>query len=154
MTVHFSPSTGAFYDDVLWSAPLPDDVVEVAAEERAALLYAASQGTIIQAGPDGTPVAVDAPAPPTESLAALARRRRDIEVAALRWMVERHRDEIEMGRPTTLSADRYVALLDHLQTLRDVPAQAGFPNTIDWPVLWAGLTDEDETQTPGEDQND
>jgi hypothetical protein len=154
MTVHFSPATGAFYDEAIWPSPIPDDAVEVSAEDHAALLEAASRGKIVQAGPDGAPIAVDPPAPSIQSLAAAARRRRDIEVAALRWMVERHRDEIEMGRPTTLSADRYVALLDHLQTLRDVPAQAGFPNTIDWPVLWAGLTDEDETQTPGEDQND
>lgn len=154
MTVFFSPSTGAFYDDAFWEAPLPADASEVSAEDHAALLEAASTGKIIQAGPDGAPVAVDAPAPPIEALAERARRRRDAEIAGLRWMIDRHRDEAELGRPHTLSADAYAALLNHVQALRDVPAQPGFPNAIDWPVWPAGTNDQDETQTPGEDQND
>ncbi|WEK38686.1 MAG: phage tail assembly chaperone [Candidatus Brevundimonas colombiensis] len=154
MTIFYSPSTGAFYDDAFWDAPLPDDATEVSAEDHAALLEASSLGKVIQAGPDGAPVAVDAPAPPFETLAQRVRRRRDAEIADLRWMIDRHRDETEMERTTTLSADAYAALLDHIQALRDVPAQADFPDAIDWPVLPAGPTEQDETQTPGEYLND
>lgn len=147
MTLFFSPSTGAHYDDAFWDAPLPDDVVEVSAERHAALLEAASQGQIIQAGEGGQPVAVDAPTPPVETLAALARRRRDGEIVAVRWMVDRHRDETDLGAGTTLSAEGYRAVLLHIQALRDVPAQTGFPADIAWPVLPTEI----ETQTPGED---
>ncbi|WP_269220972.1 phage tail assembly chaperone [Brevundimonas vesicularis] len=66
-------------------------------------------------------------------------------------MIDRHRDEIEMGRPTTLSAEVYAALLDHVQALRDVPTQPGFPETIDWPAMPAKPPHQNETQTPGED---
>ena len=154
MTIFYSPSTGAFYDDAFWDAPLPDDAAEVSAEDHAALMEASSLGKIIQPDANGAPVAVEAPEPPFETLAQRARRRRDGEIEALRWMIDRHRDETEMGRTPTLSADAYGALLDHVQALRDVPAQAGFPETIDWPVLAVAASDEDKTQTPGEDQND
>lgn len=147
MTLFFSPSTGGFYDDAFWDAPLPEDVSEVSAEDHAALLEAASRGQVIQAGPDGAPVAVDAPAPPVETLAAMARRRRDAEITSLRWMVDRHRDELALGMATTLSPARYVQLLQHIQALRDVPAQTGFPADFAWPVLPTEI----ETQTPGED---
>nr|WP_316629665.1 phage tail assembly chaperone [uncultured Brevundimonas sp.] len=135
MTIYFSPSTGAFYDDDFWDTPLPDDVAEVSAEEHAVLLEAASTGKIIQAGPDGLPVAVDQPKPPPETQAALARRRRDREIEALRWLRERHRDEVALGLTTTLTAEDFRLVLDHIQDLRDVPDQSGFPETIDWPVL-------------------
>ncbi|PZU74150.1 MAG: phage tail protein [Brevundimonas sp.] len=135
MTIFFSPTTGAFYDDAFWEAPLPDDAVEISAEDHAALLEAASTGKVIQAGPDGAPVAVDAPTPPIVTLAALARRRRDLEVDRLRWLIERHRDEIALGLTTTLTPEDFTLVLQHLQALRDVPEQPGFPEQIDWPEL-------------------
>lgn len=147
MTIFYSPSTGAHYDDAFWEAPLPDDVVEVTPERHAALMEAASQGQIIQAGEDGAPIAVNAPTPPVETLAALARRRRDAEITKVRWLVDRHRDEEALDAPTTLSAEGYRAVLLHIQALRDVPSQSGFPADIAWPVLPTEI----ETQTPGED---
>lgn len=147
MTLFYSASTGAFYDDAISAAPLPDDVVEVTPERHAELLEATTTGQIIQAGEDGRPMAIDAPAPPPETLAVLARRRRDAEIIAVRWLVDRHRDEDALFAPTTLSAEGYRAVLLHIQALRDVPAQTGFPADIAWPVL----PPEIETQTPGED---
>lgn len=147
MTIFYSPSTAAFYDDAFWDAPLPADAAEVTPERHAELLEATTTGQIVQAGEDGQPVAVDAPVPPPETLAVLARRRRDAEIIAVRWLVDRHRDEEALDASTTLSAEGYRAVLLHIQALRDVPAQSGFPADIAWPVL---LT-ETETQTPGED---
>ncbi len=135
MTLFFSAATGAFYDDGLWTADLPADVVEVAPEDHAALMAAVSTGKIIQAGPAGAPVAVDPPAPSLETLAAWARRRRDAEIAALRYLVERHRDELALGLTTTLTAEDFLLVLQHIQALRDVPEQSGFPSDVDWPVL-------------------
>lgn len=135
MTIFFSPSTGAFYDDAIWEAPLPADVTEVPSERHAELLEATTRGQIIQADEDGQPMAVDAPAPPAETLAVLARRRRDAEIAALRWFVERHRDEITLGVTTTLTAEDFILVLQHIQMLRDLPDQAGFPADVEWPTL-------------------
>ena len=135
MTIFHSPSTGAFYDDGFWDAPLPEDVTEVSAEDHAALMQAASQGKVIQAGPDGAPVALDAPAPPAEAVAIVVRRRRDAEIARLRWFVERHRDEITLGVTTTLTHEDFILVLEHIQLLRDLPDQAGFPTDVEWPAL-------------------
>ncbi len=147
MTIFFSPTTGAFYDDALWGADLPEDVVEVSPERHAEVMEATTTGQIVQAGEAGQPVAVDAPTPPAETLAVSARRRRDAEIIAVRWLVDRHRDEEALDALTTLSAEGYRAVLLHIQALRDVPAQSGFPADIAWPVL----PPEIETQTPGED---
>jgi len=135
MTIFYSPSTGAFYDDSCWDAPIPDDAGEVSPERHAELLAATTTGQIIQAGPDGAPVALDAPAPPAEALAIVVRRRRDAEIARLRWFVERHRDEITLGVTTTLTAEDLTLVLQHIQLLRDLPDQAGFPADVEWPTL-------------------
>lgn len=135
MTLFFSGATGAFYDDGLWSADLPADIVEVTPQVHAVLMAAVSAGKILQAGPDGAPAAVDPPSPSMETLAAWARRRRDAEIAGLRYLVERHRDELALGLTTTLTAEDFRLVLEHIQALRDVPEQAGFPEAIDWPAL-------------------
>lgn len=135
MTIFYSPSTGAFYDDGFWDAPMPDDAAEVTPERHAELLEATTRGQIIQAGPDGAPVALDAPAPPAEAVAIVVRRRRDAEIARLRWFVERHRDEITLGVTTTLTPEDFTLVLQHIQLLRDLPDQVGFPTDVEWPTL-------------------
>lgn len=47
-----------------------------------------------------------------------------------RWRVERHNDELALGRGPTEPLE---PLLQYVQTLRDVPQQAGFPTDIIWP---------------------
>lgn len=85
---------------------------------------------------------IEAAPPPVESdrnpeadPAAAARLERDRRIQAVRWLIDRHRDEIALGRITTLTAEDYLLVLQHIQALRDVPEQDGFPQTIDWPVL-------------------
>lgn len=75
------------------------------------------------------------PAPPTEAqLAAIARADRDQRIASTRWLIERHRDELDLGGPTTLDAAQFGLVLAYVQQLRDVPTQAGFPADFDWPA--------------------
>lgn len=134
-TLHYSAATGAFYDTSSWPHELPADAVEVSPEDHAALLGASAEGKMIRADGKGHPVAVEPPPPTTEALAAQARRRRDAEVSTWRWMIERHRDEIELDQPTTLSPAQFTALLLHVQALRDVPLLPGFPADFVWPAL-------------------
>jgi len=63
--------------------------------------------------------------PTDEELAAAARATRDGLLSASDWTVTR---ALETGEPLS------PAWTDYRQALRDVPAQAGFPGTIDWPV--------------------
>lgn len=81
-----------------------------------------------------------AEAPSEEDLAAAARSQRTAQISQVRWLVDRHRDEEVLQRPTTLALADYLALLVYVQNLRDVPEQAGFPIDIVWPTLPAGIT--------------
>ena len=83
-------------------------------------LYAAAL-----AGTYGT--IADYQAPAADVLEAQARYWRDSELTASQWLVERHRDQVEAGTATTLTADQYSALQVYRQALRDWPTVAGFP---------------------------
>ncbi|WP_270674519.1 MULTISPECIES: phage tail assembly chaperone [unclassified Aeromonas] len=61
-----------------------------------------------------------------------ARMLRGEILSSTAWIIERHRDELEAGIATTLSAERYAELQAYRQQLRDWPAQPGWPD-IDMP---------------------
>lgn len=71
----------------------------------------------------------------SEKLETLAERSiserdwRDGELEALQWLRDRHRDEQDLGRPTTLSNEQYTEFLAYLQTLRDWPQAEDFPDS-------------------------
>lgn len=73
-------------------------------------------------------------------LAHAVRTDRTRRIARVRWLIDRHRDEVALGVTTTLTAEDYRGVLQHIQDLRDVPDQAGFPHTISWPELDESLT--------------
>lgn len=90
---------------------IPDDAVEMAAEEIQAHL---------------NPVITD------DQLAATARAQRDVLLEQFTWRYERHAREARLGIETT---DSLLELDAYAQALADVPQQAGFPTTIEWPAL-------------------
>lgn len=70
----------------------------------------------------------DIPLPPTtEELFDKLRSFRDARLSAVRWMRERHADELELGNGTSLTPEQYTALLTYIQALRDLPSQPGAP---------------------------
>lgn len=83
----------------------------------------------------------DTPPPPTiEELFDTLRSVRDARVNAVLWMRERHADELDLGKETTLTPEQYTALLTYIQALRDIPAQPGAPwdgggELTPWPEL-------------------
>lgn len=133
--IYFSASTGAFYDLSFWTADLPEDAVLIDGETHTAQLTAEASGLHRAGDAGGSPVAVEPPPPTIEDLAAQARRRRDQEIAAIQWLIERHRGEVALNLTTTLTHEDYLLVLQHAQDLRDVPEQESFPTVIDWPVL-------------------
>ncbi|WP_137008196.1 phage tail protein [Aquitalea aquatilis] len=66
MTIYYAKSTGGFYDDSIHGGAIPEDAVEITADEHAALLEAQAGGKVIQADSNGNPVAVDPPPPTSE----------------------------------------------------------------------------------------
>ncbi|WP_295466604.1 XkdW family protein [uncultured Pseudomonas sp.] len=97
---------------------------------------------------------LDSKAPGTEVLAAAAvaasglaaiaaeRAWRDAELGETEWQVARHRDELDAGTTTTLSADQFAELLAYRQALRHWPAAKAFPDGTSRPVAptWLAAT--------------
>lgn len=75
-----------------------------------------------------------------EQMFSSLRTARDVRLVSTNWLVERHRDEQEAGKATTLTTEQYAALLAYRQALRDLPAQTGAPwdgggTSTPWPVM-------------------
>ena len=105
-------------------------------------LYKDKQGNIYAVSPIQTPdkewVALTKketeahlnPVPTPEQLADTARAERDRLIESVRWRIERHSDELMLGREPTEPLE---PLLQYTQALRDVPQKAGFPESVEWP---------------------
>lgn len=135
MSIVFCPQALTFFDLDLWPHDLPEFPVPVSSEDHARILEELSTGRILAADEAGQPITVEAPPPSAEALANQARRRRDAEIAQVRWLIERHRDEQALQISTTLTPEDYRLVQEHVQVLRDVPEQDGFPHAIEWPIL-------------------
>lgn len=103
-------------------------------------LAADQQAVMTSAGWIVAPITEIEPEPETEAPDAAARAIRDQLIAEVRWLIERHRDEIELGLPTTLTPAAHLTVLQYVQALREVPEQSGFPAAIEWPALPVALT--------------
>jgi len=68
------------------------------------------------------------PGPTDEQLAASVRGTRTAYLAATDWLTLRHRDQVEQGVTSNLTAAQFTELLTYRQALRDVPQQPGFPH--------------------------
>lgn len=121
-----SKSTRGFYD-VTIHASMPEDVVEISAENHAELLAGQSAGKVIAWGDDGYPVLVDPPPLTPEEAAAIERAWRAAKLAATDGVVTRHRDELEEGIATTLTVEQYTELQAYRRTLRNWPEAGEFP---------------------------
>ncbi|WP_256583209.1 MULTISPECIES: phage tail assembly chaperone [Pseudomonas] len=75
------------------------------------------------------------PAPPTVEVEALERSWRDAAIESVKWLVERHRGQSELGLSTTLGSDQYRELLTYVQELRDWPQSPGFPAVAGRPTV-------------------
>lgn len=127
----YSKSTGGFYVREVHGHNMPSDVVEITEQEHADLLEGQALGKVIVADSAGRPVLQS---PPFEQLANIERDWRDEELTARQWLRDRHRDEQDLGRATTLTEEQFVELLGYLQALRDWPQSEAFPDVTYRPV--------------------
>ena len=63
-----------------------------------------------------------------------AREWRNQVLASTEWLMTRQRDEQDMGRPTTLTAEQFTQLLGYRQELRDWPQSSDFPTAEHRPL--------------------
>ena len=68
------------------------------------------------------------PEPPSDDeLFSRLRIERDTRINSVLWMRERHSDELELGKETTLTPEQHTVLLTYIQALRDITEQPGAP---------------------------
>jgi len=126
--VFFSPSMCAAYRPELHGANMPADVIEVAEGVWHSLLDELSVSPKkMSSRPDGHPVLIDPPPLDADELAAVERAWRDAQLALTDPLVSRHRDEVEEGGATSITADQYTELQVYRRQLRDWPQGEQFP---------------------------
>lgn len=82
------------------------------------------------------------PARTREQIEAAERLWRDAAVNDVLWLRERHRDEQDLQRSTTLTGERFTELLAYLQALRDWPQSEQFPEAEHRPVAPPWITEQ------------
>ncbi|KII38406.1 hypothetical protein RY26_02665 [Pseudomonas fluorescens] len=116
------------YRPEIHGGDMPADVVEVSESVWQSLLNELSTSPkMMSSRPNGQPVLIDPPALDADALTAVERAWRDGQLALTDPLVSRHRDEIEEGSETSLTADQYSGLQNYRRLLRDWPQGEHFP---------------------------
>ncbi|WP_047230273.1 hypothetical protein [Pseudomonas brassicacearum] len=141
----YSPSTGTTYLIGLHT-DIPEDAVSITEERFLEVIANPEPGKVRSHDAEGLPILIDPPPPTPEELAALERQWRDAEIQSVRWLRERHRDEIDSARPTSLTTEQSGELLDYVQALRDWPLSPDFPDAEHRPVVPPWVAEHDPSR--------
>ncbi|MBT2339456.1 MULTISPECIES: phage tail assembly chaperone [Pseudomonas] len=129
----YSATTGCTYLETI-HPDAPQDAVPITEERFLEVIANPAPGKVRSHDDQGLPILIDPPPPTAEELALAERQWRDAEIESVRWLRERHRDEIDSERPTTLTVAQSGELLDYVQVLRDWPLSPDFPDSACRPV--------------------
>ncbi|NWA69007.1 phage tail assembly chaperone [Pseudomonas reactans] len=131
----YSQTTGCTYIEGLHKV-MPSDVKVITDERYLEVIGNPVSGKLRSHDPDGLPILID---PPPEDPAVAARAWRDVEITRVQWIRDRHRDEQDLARETTITAEQFAELLDYMQALRDWPISPAFPDPQGRPLqpTWA-----------------
>ncbi|MEN5094541.1 phage tail protein [Pseudomonas protegens] len=127
-----------------YNSEIPVDAVEVEQRLRDELLAGVGINTVIVKGKDGTPELGPRPPASPAQFMDKERRWRDAELTSVMWLRERHRDQLEIEAPTTLTGEQFKELLVYMQSLRDWPQSPDFPQVKHRPVVPSWIAE----QTP------
>jgi hypothetical protein len=73
-----------------------------------------------------------------------ARAWRDSEIESIKWLRERHRDELDLGIAHVLTDGQFAQLLTYMQALRDWPQVLDFPAMESRPVVPSWIAEQAE----------
>lgn len=128
----YSQSTGTTYLSGV-HAQIPSDAIEISEALYLSVIGNPEPGKVRAHDERGLPYLIDAPQPVLD-LALQERAWRDEELLAVMWLRERHRDQLEIAGPATLSTEQFSELLVYMQALRDWPQSPDFPDNQHRPV--------------------
>jgi len=107
-------------------ASIPADAVEIPEALYLSVIGNPAPGKIRAHDEQGLPYLIDAPVQ-LPDLETQEREWRDAELSAVMWLRDRHRDQLDIGAATSLTADQFNELLVYIQALRDWPQSPDFP---------------------------
>lgn len=142
--IFFSSKTLGFYpgelrDSYEVQGAWPDDAIEMTEAEQALYWCVCPPSGKVLGSLKGRPSFVNSPALSPEEAAVVERAWRDGELKGSDDIVARHRDQVEAGGATTLTADQYKELQGYRIALRNWPESSGFPVTSKRPNAPAWL---------------
>ena len=129
----YSMSTGLCYL-VGIHADIPGDALEISDECFNAVIGSPEPGKIRSHNDKGLPILIDPPPLTQDQRQEQERQWRDAELASHQWLRDRHRDEQDLQRDTTLTTEQFTELLGYLQALRDWPQAELFPDFRERPA--------------------
>ncbi|ROL86569.1 phage tail assembly chaperone [Pseudomonas protegens] len=138
----YSQSTKTTYLKGLHDS-IPSDAVEISNERYLSVIGNPGPGKIRAHDELGLPYLIDAPKV-VPDLAAEERQWRDAELTSVMWLRERHRDQLEVEAPATLTVEQFKELLVYMQALRDWPQSPDFPQIEHRPVLPPWIAEQTE----------
>ena len=134
MAAFYSPSERGFFDTALNSkSQIPADAIGVSTQQCTELVVGISRGLIVRVTEGGLLELVEPPIDP-QVVALTERAWRDGVLTSAAWLRDRHRDQLEIGAPTTLTAEQFEELLVYMQALRDWPQSPEFPDSTHRPI--------------------
>ncbi|MDF0730551.1 phage tail protein [Pseudomonas entomophila] len=123
----YSRTTGCTYLEGVHTL-FPSDAVAISEDRYASVIGNPTPGMVREHDADNLPILVE-PLPLDEAaLAAQERSWRDTAIDRVLWLRERHRDELDLARSTTLTDAQFKELLTYVQVMRDWPQALAFPN--------------------------
>lgn len=134
MSKYFLAQTLGFLCSDEHEPALLEQAVKITDLEYQKLFEGQGQGKAIAADELGRPILVERPGPAPETQALIERTWRDGQLQQTDGVVARHRDELDAGGGTTLSAAQFQSLQDYRRLLRQWPAQDEFPASDKRPV--------------------
>ncbi|MGS0737965.1 phage tail protein [Pseudomonas sp. GG8] len=145
MTMYWSRTAHGFYDSEIHKADqIPEDAMEIELARHAELMEGQTAGKCINFDAVDGPELIDHPPMSPEQLAEVERIWRGVQLATTDGVVARHRDELESGGPSTLTAEQYVELQVYRRQLRDWPQGIEFPLVEHRPVAPSWLAEQDQ----------
>ncbi|CAI8789639.1 Phage tail protein [Pseudomonas sp. IT-P171] len=144
MKMFHSPSKDAMFNDAVYGNAMPEDAVQIPANRVDEILAGLGLQKTLVVDEGGKLVLVEpVPVVPTlEQIAAAERTWRDAEVSRVLWLRDRHRDQLDVGMDTTLTAEQFNELLTYIQALRDWPQSSDFPDSQDRPIAPAWIAEQ------------
>ena len=71
----------------------------------------------------------------TDQKAEEVRSKRDSMIEDIMWRVERCQTQTALGVTPADSEEQYRDVLSYIESLRQVPEQTGFPDSVEWPEM-------------------